>query len=119
MGVGVHDVEGLQTVLEDEVEHRLDHLQLRVHYRGLAGLPISDHVAEASALHSELLEDVPGVLLVGLRQPPFFLRRHETSSARRSAPLGRILPPSRHTRGRRDERRPGYLLKMWTASPGR
>jgi hypothetical protein len=117
VGVGVHYVEGLQTVLEDEVEHRLDHLQLGVNDRGLAGLPVGENVAEASARHPELLEDVPRVLLAGLYRPPFVLRRHETSSSRRPAPLGGILPPSRHRRGNRDGRRPGYLLKMWTAPP--
>jgi hypothetical protein len=29
--VGIHDVGDLQAVLEDEVEHRVDHLQLGVH----------------------------------------------------------------------------------------
>ena len=105
VGVGVHYVEGLQAVLEDEVEHRLDHLHLGVDDRGLAGLPVGDHVAEAPALHPELLEDVTRGLLVGTLPTAFPVAPPRDSSSRRPAPLSGILPPSRRLRGRRDERR--------------
>src|SRR5215210_4336050 len=56
VGVGVHYVGRLEAVLEDVVEHRLDHLQLGVDDRGRTG--ISDYVAEASAIDAELLEKI-------------------------------------------------------------
>src|SRR5215218_71463 len=54
--VGVHDVGRLQDVLEDEIQHGLDHLQFGVD----DGCPArtGDDVAEAPAIDAELLEEV-------------------------------------------------------------
>ena len=54
--VGVHYVGRLETVLEDKIEHGLDHLQFRVEDRGRA--VVGDYVAQAPAVDTELLEEV-------------------------------------------------------------
>src|SRR5215211_298366 len=59
--VGVNDVSRLQSMLEDIVEHRLDHLQLRIDNGGRTDT--GDDVAETSALDAELLEEVVLVAL--------------------------------------------------------
>jgi hypothetical protein len=43
-------------VLEDEIEHGLDHLQFRVDDGGRTS--VGDYVAEASAVDAELLEEI-------------------------------------------------------------
>ena len=54
--VGVHYVGRLEAVLEDEIEHGLDHLQFGVEDRGRRAL--SDYVAQAPAVDAELLEEI-------------------------------------------------------------
>jgi hypothetical protein len=48
-------------MLEDEIEHGLDHLQFGVEDRGRAG--VGDYIAQASTVDAELLEEVVLVTL--------------------------------------------------------
>ena len=59
--VGIHYVGRLEAVLEDEIEHGLDHLEFGVEDRGPTGA--GDHVAEAPAFDAELFEEIVVVSL--------------------------------------------------------
>jgi hypothetical protein len=72
--VRIHYVGWLEAMLEDKIEHGLDHLQFGVEDRGRAG--VGDDVAQASAVDAELLEEIVLVTLFHGRSPS---RRHSIS----------------------------------------
>jgi hypothetical protein len=58
VGVGVDDVGWAEAVLEDEIYHRLDHLELGIHDRREVGLGVGDDVAQTPPRYPDLLEEI-------------------------------------------------------------
>src|SRR5829696_1303786 len=115
--VGVHYVGRLQTMLEDKIEHGLDHLQFGVEDRGRTG--VGDYVAQASAVDAELLEEVVLVTLFHVRSSfpaPLYPRQ---GARRREGILDHSSPPRPENWPRRRSGQQGKKrsLPCWPAVP--